>query len=502
MQLDGYVRVSRTAGRDGESFISPQSQRDAIQAYAAANGWTIAAWHEDLDQTGANLERPGFQAALARCRNAETDGIIAAKLDRLSRSLVGLANFIDEAKRDRWHLVAVDFGLDVKTASGRLVADILGAVAEWELEQRRQGWNEAQGRAVARGIHVASRTPTGYRRREEDGRLEPDPAAIATIRELFRRRARGEGWTALARFLDVSGVRGPYSNAAWTPTAVAKMLRNPVYLGEARSGRHVNRAAHKPLVTRAEWEAAQGNGRTVSTPRNGDGLLLSGLVRCAACRYLMKPDTMRGRDGSRLGLYRCRVRHAAGLCSAPATVMARLLDPHIENVFLDALGPDGPLAEASQATGAIDGAALRVDEAARELDEYLAANLISVIGAERFRAGLEQRQEALDAARCELADTRQASAFSDALNLTPGRLREAWPALSTAERRHLLAASIDAVVIRAVRGSGRTVQLDERALVLWRGQAPDDFPGRGRRVPLQPFPWPNERPADVRVAGA
>ena len=498
MQLGGYIRVSRTGGREGESFISPQSQRDAIENYATMKGWTIAEWHEDLDQTGAKLERPGFQAALARCRNRETDGIIAAKLDRLSRSLVGLAGLIEEAKRDGWHLVAVDFGLDVKTAPGRLVADILGAVAEWELEQRRLGWSEAQGRAVARGIHVASRTPTGYRKRE-DGRLEPDPAAVPTIRELFRRRASGEGWTALARFLDDSDVRGPYSNAAWTPSAVAKMIRNPVYLGEARSGKHVNPDAHESLVTRAEWEVAQANGRTVASPRKGDGLLLSGLVRCAGCRYVMKPDTMRGRDGARLGIYRCRGRHAAGRCFSPATVMARLLDPYVEEVLLDALGPNGPLAEAAKATEAVDAATLRVEDTSRELDDYLSAGLVSVIGQERFRAWLEPRQQALDAARRELAEARQA-ALLPAINLTPGSLREAWPTLSVPEKRHLLAAAVDAIVVCSVRGSGRAVPLQERTLVLWRGQAPGDLPRRGRRVPLEPFPWPNERPADVRMA--
>jgi len=465
----------------------------------AAKGWTIAEWHDDLDETGANLDRPGFQAALARCRSGETDGIIAAKLDRLSRSLVGLAGLIEEAKRDGWHLVAVDFGLDVKTASGRLVADILAAVAEWELEQRRQGWNEAQGRAVARGVHVASRTPTGYRTRE-DGRLEPDPAAVPTIRDLFHRRARGEGWTALARFLDESGVRGPYANATWTPSAVAKMIRNPVYLGEARSGRHVNPAAHDPLVTRSEWEAAQANGRTLASPRKSPGALLSGLVRCSGCRYAVKADTMRGRDGARLGLYRCRGRHAAGRCSAPATVMARLLDPYIEGMFLDALGPDGLLAEASEATGAIDAAARLVEDAEHELSEYLASTLVSVVGQERFVAVAEQKQQELDRAQAALQAARQNSVFADTLNLTSGSLPEAWPSLSIQEKRHLLAASIDAVIIRAVRGTGRAVPLDERVFVLWRGQAPGDFPGRGRRVALEPFPWPNERPADVRVA--
>jgi DNA invertase Pin-like site-specific DNA recombinase len=497
MQLDGYIRVSRRGGREGESFISPQSQREAIQAYAASRGWTIATWHEDIDQSGGTLERPGFQEALARCRRGETGGIISAKLDRLSRSLAGIASLIDEAKQDGWHLVAVDFGLDVKTAPGRLVADILGAVAAWELEQRRQGWGEAQARAVARGVHIASRTPTGYRKRE-DGRLEPDPSAVPVIRELFRRRARGEGWTALARFLDESDVRGPYENSLWTAGAVSKIIRNRVYLGEARSGKHNNPDAHEPLVTRAEFEAAQGD-RTVTTPRNGDGLLLAGLVRCAGCRYVVKPDTMKDRDGSRLGLYRCRGRHAAGKCPAPATIMARLLDPFVEAWFLAAVGADGPLAEAAEATKAIEEAVEAVTEAERELDEYLAADLASVVGAAKFRAGTEVRQQALDTARAELVVARQGSAFFR--DLTPGSMLEAWPSLSVSEKRHLLAATVDAVFIRAVRGSGRAIPPQERTRIFWRGEGPEDLPGRGRRVPLASFAWP-DGPANIGVARA
>ncbi len=42
--MDGYVRVSRRAGREGESFISPEVQRKKIAAWAEMNGVEIAAW--------------------------------------------------------------------------------------------------------------------------------------------------------------------------------------------------------------------------------------------------------------------------------------------------------------------------------------------------------------------------------------------------------------------------------------------------------------------------
>jgi hypothetical protein len=52
MTVDGYVRVSRVGGRSGESLISPDEQRRAIEAYAAANSLTVAEWFTDVDQSG------------------------------------------------------------------------------------------------------------------------------------------------------------------------------------------------------------------------------------------------------------------------------------------------------------------------------------------------------------------------------------------------------------------------------------------------------------------
>ena len=62
--------------------------------------------------------------------------------------------------------------------------------------------------------------------------------------------------------------------------------------------------------------------------------------------------------------------------------------------------------------------------------------------------------------------------------------------MTLARRRAALAAFLDCIVVRRTPRRGATVQ--ERALVLRRGQAPRELPGRGRLVPLRSFPWPNE----------
>ena len=498
VKLDAYIRVSRVAGRGGDSFIAPADQRRQIEAYAAAHGHEIVEWWEDLDESGGTLHRPAFEQVRERLRSGEVDGVIAARLDRISRSVADVGRLVRDARNEGWNLIAIDLGVDLHGTNGRLVVNLLASVGEWELDRRAETWDAAQEDAVRRGIHIASRTPTGYRRRP-DRRLEPDPAAAPVIAELFRRRAGGEGWTALANFLTESGVVGPYSANRWTPTAVQKLVRNRAYLGEARSGRHVNPNAHEPLVDRVVWEAANVNGHVSPSSGNG-GALLAGLARCQGCRYVLKADTMKSRDGSRLALYRCRRHHPGGVCSAPATVMARLLDPYVEEAFLAALGADGPLAEAVASTRDVEEAARRVEDADHELRLFRdEPRILAALGAERFAEGLEIRAKALDEANRALADARRRSSlpFGD---LTPGDLQAAWPTLSVEERRALISAALDAVVVRAVRGSGRAVPLEERVLLVWAGEAPDDLPRRGRRVPLAQFPWPDDSPADIRVA--
>ena len=95
---DGYLRVSQVRGRGGESFITLDEQRAAIEAWAISSRTTIVEWHQDLDESGGTLDRPAFNVALERCRAGLTGGVVAAKLDRLTRSTVGLASLLDDAK--------------------------------------------------------------------------------------------------------------------------------------------------------------------------------------------------------------------------------------------------------------------------------------------------------------------------------------------------------------------------------------------------------------------
>ena len=490
MRLIGCIRVSRVNGRAGETFISTDVQRGQVEQYAAVMGHHIVAWVEDLDQPGSTLNRPGIQAALAAVRAGDADGIIAAKLDRITRSMVDLGRLLEWANAENWNLIAVDLGLDLRTPTGRLVGNVLGSVAEWELERRRQDWQIARERAVGRGVHIASRCPTGYRRRG-DGRLEPDAAAAAAIVDLFERRAAGDGWKQLADRMTGHAVATPYGNVTWTTGSVTRLIRNRVYLGEARSGQYVKQGAHPPLVTVGLWEAAQTAGiRPVS--RNGDRLLLAGVVRCGGCRYVMKADSMRDARGVKIRMYRCRGLHAAGVCAEPSSVLARVIDPFVEERLLVLLAAAGT-AEASVTSHELDQGLSELSAAEAELFAFMESDALVIAGRDAFERGLGVRRVRVDEARERVRDGQRRVVRVG--GLTPGEIVGAWPDLTGAERGEVVAAALDAVVVFRHR-SGRLV---DRVLLVPAGVGPVDVPRRGVRVALAPWPY---RPGDVGVAAA
>ena len=115
---DAYIRVSRRAGREGESFISPELQRKKIADWAKLHEVEILEWWEEIDQSGAKVDRPLFQQALARCEAGETGGIVVAKLDRFARSAVDALSAIRRLNDAGARLVSVEDNFDGSTPMG------------------------------------------------------------------------------------------------------------------------------------------------------------------------------------------------------------------------------------------------------------------------------------------------------------------------------------------------------------------------------------------------
>src|SRR5215216_4829706 len=427
---DGYIRVSRRAGREGESFISPEVQRKNIESWAKLHDVEIVRFWEEIDQSGAKLERPMFQQALARCEAGETGGIVVARLDRFARSAVDALSSIRRLNDAGARLVSVENNFDGSTPMGRFAIGILTLIAELELERIKGGWETAVSTAVGRGVHISAKPPTGYKR-DAESRLFRDEPAASGVAEAFRKRATGASWAELTRFLEEKEVYPPSGNKHWSKAGVSALIKNPIYLGQARSGKVVKEGAHEPLVTRAEFDAAQSVKKSLFKQQDGSvasKAMLGGLARCAGCGHTLKiTGNTDKKSGDRYPVYYCVGRYAKGLCPARATVRAALLDAHVEAQVLAALqAEDGLLAQAVAASEQIEASARAQTEAEHELDLFVNnPKLLSLLGEQKFIEGAEVRQRALDEARLVLAQARSQSALAEELG--DGDLLRAWP---------------------------------------------------------------------------
>lgn len=333
-RLLGYIRVSRMK----DEGISPDLQRAAIEAYATAHGHDVLFLDPDLDESGKSLDRPTMQAALAKLKAGEADGIIAAKLDRLTRRVGDLGRLLDLAVEHDFNIVAIDLGLDLTTSNGKLVANLLGSVAEWELDRRREGWREARTSAIGRGAWAASRVPAGYVKDAKTKVLRPSEHA-PVVRAAAERRAEGGTWSEAASILNEARVpkdAGKNSEwTPWTPQAVAALLENRALLGEqvTKDG-IVNLTSHEAILdegTFARIQARKGENGSFDKAGKTKELLAGlghahSLVRCGRCGAAMTSD---GRDNP---IWRCSARcgdKALGI-KAP-TVSVKALQRYVLN---------------------------------------------------------------------------------------------------------------------------------------------------------------------------
>ena len=88
----GLYRVS--TAEQGQSGLGLEAQQMSVRAFAERKGWTLVAKHSDV-ASGKDDRRPGFEAALARCRQLGAV-LVAARLDRITRRAHTLSQLLED----------------------------------------------------------------------------------------------------------------------------------------------------------------------------------------------------------------------------------------------------------------------------------------------------------------------------------------------------------------------------------------------------------------------
>jgi DNA invertase Pin-like site-specific DNA recombinase len=142
-----------------------------------------------------------------------------SKVDRLARSIINAADIMERANGQGWSLVVLDLGVDLTTASGRLIAQVMSSFAEYERAQCSERTKAALAAKKRRG--------------ERLGR--PRLAQPGVVRRTVFDRDAGQTYERIARALTAEGILSPLGKATWQASTVRRIYTSATSVGQEAS---------------------------------------------------------------------------------------------------------------------------------------------------------------------------------------------------------------------------------------------------------------------------
>lgn len=392
-----YVRVSEVGDREGERFGSPEEQEAAARAWAERAGEEVYFDPDecvDLDVSGGlAAEDRRLGQLIERCEAGEFAGIIVRFEDRFARDVIAgtaLRRFHDCGAR----LIATASGFDSEniTPDKMMLFNVMMSVGQAQRERNRDARMSGKERFVARG-GWAGVPPFGYDK-DEDGRLVPNEDA-ETVREIFRLRAEGVGFTDIARRIGTvsrSGVRKIVMNRSYRGEQ-----RLPSRTGTGQPQPAKNYPGHPDLVSEPEWQAA--NAVKGAAPKHtglAEATQLYGIVRCG------NPDCGKRMFVLAYGKNRDRRTYACTSCGKASMSVTKVENAVIAQLDKAMLGrnKDPHVVAVLEGDTRYDDALAAVEQAQADLVAYRdSLDIQRELGPAQFAAGLKVRKEAIETAR-------------------------------------------------------------------------------------------------------
>ena len=157
-----YVRVS-TDRQD------QRSQLPDLETWEEAQD-EPAKWYCDK-ASGKTMERPAWSRLETEIRKGKISTVVVWRLDRLGRTVSGLSQLFEQLQNRRINLVSLRDGIDLSTAAGRLMANVLASVAQYETELRGERVTAGQAVARANGKRWGG-SPKGKRKKVTDTQMK------------------------------------------------------------------------------------------------------------------------------------------------------------------------------------------------------------------------------------------------------------------------------------------------------------------------------------------
>ena len=175
-----YARVSTSAGHQ-----DPEMQLRELREYAERRKLQIAQVYADIGVSGSKDSRPALNRLMADACRRQFDAVLVWKLDRFGRSLRHLVNALADLEALGVAFISLRDNLYLSTPSGRLMFQIIGAMAEFE-----------------RSL-IQERVRAGLSNARTKGKRLGRPPAVVDASRISALRILGTSWRRISQQLGV-----------------------------------------------------------------------------------------------------------------------------------------------------------------------------------------------------------------------------------------------------------------------------------------------------------
>jgi hypothetical protein len=310
-ERSGHQIVSVAA--DTKSGTSHPWNRPNLRPWVSCGCDWCAEWDKKR-----GLKNPAYD----RGRIALYDGVVAYRLDRLSRGDDASTSAIEEWARVHDKLLLTEDGL-IYPCEGTdgIRWDISKRIAHEEWLKTSERYRRMQAH-LREGGYLVGDTSFGHQiacaeQCGETGReckhhkvLVPDLDLKPYVEGIAERYLNGDSLAAICRWLDSEGVKSRHGGP-WRPTALRAIMGNPALIGRRKDAKGKTVLRFEPVLDQVTWQRMQDRlaGNPLHIPLVDEPALLSGVIWCATCKGILHQKRVytRRKDGSKKyhAYYKC-----------------------------------------------------------------------------------------------------------------------------------------------------------------------------------------------------
>ena len=316
-----YPRLSHEDELQGESN-SISNQKRILETYAKQNGFSNLRWYTDDGYSGANFQRPGFQAMLADIEAGKVGTVIVKDMSRLGRNYLQVGMYTEMIFPQKGvRFIAINDGVDSAQGDNDF-APLRNIFNEWLVRDTSKKIKAVKRSKGMSGKPITSKPVYGYLM-DEDENFIIDEEAAPVVRQIYSLCLAGNGPTKIARMLTEQQIPTPVTleyrrtgstrryhpgyECKWATNTVVHLLENREYTGclvnfktekpsyklkhsieNPPEKQAVFENHHEPIIDRETWERVQELRKQRKRPNRYDEVgLFSGILFCADCGSVM-----------------------------------------------------------------------------------------------------------------------------------------------------------------------------------------------------------------------